>query len=299
MNRLVRLFGLIVVLGAGAAWLLTRPDPLPAAALAGLTPDAGAGRLVFAASGCASCHTAKDAVETDAPVLSGGRRFASPFGTFIAPNISPDPTYGIGGWSDLEIINATMRGVGRHGEHLFPAMPYDAYGKAELGDMVNLVAYLRTLPADATPNAPHEVGFPFNIRRTLGGWKRLFVSHDWVMAGDLTPAQTRGRYIAEALGHCGECHTPRNALGGLQRGLWLSGAANPSGTGRIPNITPGKLQWSEAEIVEYLTSGFTPDFDTAGGEMVEVIRNTAQLPAADRAAIAAYLKVVPAIVPAE
>ena len=140
-----------------------------------------------------------------------------------------------------------------------------------------------------------QIGFPFNIRRSLGIWKRLFVTNDWVITGDLTPEQTRGRYIAEALAHCGECHTPRNALGGLQRDNWLSGAATPDGKGKTPNITPGKLAWSEAEIVEYLTSGFTPAYDSVGGHMAHVVDNMARLPEADRKAVAAYLKLVPAI----
>ncbi|NCO87460.1 MAG: cytochrome c, partial [Rhodobacterales bacterium] len=135
---------------------------------------------------------------------------------------------------------------------------------------------------------------PFNIRRAVGLWKVLFRSDAFVVTGALTPQQARGRYLAEALGHCGECHTPRNALGGLDRTRWLAGAPNPSGEGRIPDITPGRLQWTEAGIAEYLKSGFTPDFDTAGGEMAEVVRNTARLTDADRAAIAAYLKIVPA-----
>jgi mono/diheme cytochrome c family protein len=113
--------------------------------------------------------------------------------------------------------------------------------------------------------------------------------------GNLTPTEARGRYIAEALAHCGECHTPRNGLGGLDRARWLAGAPNPSGQGNIPNITPGKLTWSEAEILEYLTTGFTPAYDVVGGHMAHVVENMAKLPASDRQAVAAYLKRVPAV----
>ncbi len=278
-----------------AGLYVTRPVPLAANTLDGLTGDATAGAIVFAASGCASCHLAPGVDSGPAPALPGGRKFASPFGTFVAPNISQDTEAGIGGWTDVQIASAVLRGVGAGGEHLYPAFPYTSYGKADLQDVVNLIAYLRTLPADPTPSQPHELAFPFNVRASLGGWKLLFDRSDWVVTGDLTDQQQRGRYLVEALGHCAECHTPRNALGGLDRDRWLSGAPNPSGPGRIPNITSGNLTWSEGEIAEYLSSGFTPEFDTAGGSMAEVVKNTAQLTDADRAAIAAYLKIVPAV----
>ena len=290
---------LIVIAGAAAGWFLTAPETLDTGQFEGLTGDAARGEAVFTAAGCASCHTSPDAAPgVSPPVLSGGQRFASAFGTFVAPNISPDPVHGLGGWSDADMLSAVMRGVAPGGTHLYPAFPYDAYGKASAQDMLDLVAYWRTLPPVATPSQPHEVGFPFNIRRAVGGWKLLFSSDDWAVQGDLTDQQARGRYLVEALAHCGECHTPRNVLGGLQPGQWLAGAPNPSGEGNIPNITPGALTWSEAQIAEYLKSGFTPEFDTAGGEMAEVIRNTSRLSDDDRLAIAAYLKVVAPIAPA-
>ena len=273
-------------------WFITRPSPLPASALDGLSGDAERGKIIFAAAGCASCHTAP---EGDPLILAGGQRFPSDFGTFIAPNISPDPVHGIGAWSDLDLASAITQGVSPGGAHYYPAFPYSAYNKAELADIVDLIAYLRTLPPSAEPSQPHDVGFPFNIRASLGGWKFLFSSQDWALADAATPEITRGRYLVEALGHCTECHTERNALGGLKRDRWLAGAPNPSGEGRIPNITPTGLDWSAGEIAEYLKSGFTPEFDTAGGEMVAVIKNTSQLTDADRSAIAAYLKAIPGV----
>lgn len=281
------LAGIVVVIGGAVA---TRPQPLPDDALAGLTPDAERGALIFAAAGCASCHIADDG---PADVLAGGKAFVSDFGTFYAPNISPDPQHGIGEWTDAQIASAIMRGVGADGAHLYPAFPYATYNKADPQDVVDLIAHLRTLPTDQTPTKAHDVGFPFNIRAALGVWKALYLRDGWVMTD--APDLERGRYLVEALGHCGECHTPRDSLGGLKTGAWLSGAPNPSGEGRIPNITPGGLTWSEGEIAEYLSSGFTPDFDTAGGTMAEVVKNTAKLPDTDRAAIAAYLKAVPAV----
>lgn len=288
----VRSFTLLALAGLAVGWFVTRPQPLPDGALAGLSGDAENGALVFAAAGCASCHIGPDGTSD---LLEGGKRFASDFGTFIAPNISSDPEHGIGSWTDLELASAIVKGVGRDGSHLYPALPYAAYNKADTQDIVDLIAYLRTLPAAVRPNTPHELGFPFNQRITLGPWKTLFVGTDWVLADASTPELERGRYLVEALGHCTECHTSRNLLGGLQVSRWMGGAPNPSGDGRIPNITSAALGWSTSEIAEYLKSGFTPDFDTAGGSMAAVVRNTSKLSDADRAAIAAYLKAIPAV----
>lgn len=273
----------------------TRPpdDQTAAGADESADPDAPDGRDVFNVAGCASCHTAPGAEAADAPVLAGGKRFATPFGTFVAPNISPDPEAGVGDWSDAELMNAVLRGISPEGSHYYPAFPYATYTHARPDDVRALIGYLRGLPADATPSQPHEISFPFNIRRNLGLWKRLFVSQDWVMTDPPTPEATRGRYLVEALGHCGECHTPRNILGGPDRGAWLRGGPNPSGKGTIPDITPAGLDWSQADIAGYLKTGFTPDYDTAGGEMVDVIQNLSKLPQADLDAIAAYLKAVP------
>lgn len=280
----------LAVIAAAGGWVLSAPSPLPADEFEGLTGDPVHGEQVFSAAGCASCHMAPGATGSAQLVLAGGQRFPSPFGTFIAPNISSDPAQGIGGWSVLDLGNAIQRGVSPDGAHYFPALPYAAYAKMVPQDVVDLHAYLTTLPADATPNQPHEIGFPFNIRRSLGLWKLLFTGQDWAVQGDLTVDETRGRYIAEAMAHCAECHTPRNALGGLDRSQWLAGAPDPSGQGRIPDIRPSALTWSKDEIVEYLTSGFTPEFDSVGGHMAHVVENMAKLPDTDRQAVAAYLK---------
>ncbi|MEZ5723210.1 MAG: cytochrome c [Paracoccaceae bacterium] len=287
----------LVVLGLAAAAIglwLTRPRADGPDVLDGLTGDPETGRLVFTAAGCASCHMAEGATGEAALVLAGGQRFASPFGTFIAPNISSDPEAGIGGWSALDLWNALHHGTSPEGQHLYPAFPYASYVRMTPQQAVDLHAYLRTLPADPTPSAPHEVGFPFNIRASLGGWKLLYLREGWVMEGDLSQTELRGREIVEALAHCAECHSPRTALGGLKRGPdWLTGAPNPAGRGSFPDLTPPALDWSEADLVEYFTSGFTPDYDSAGGHMAHVIDNLAALPESDREAVAAYLKRLP------
>lgn len=293
--RVLRWLVLLAAIGAVGLWYVARPKPLPASAVAGLTGDATRGEMVFWAAGCASCHMAPEAKGEAQLVLTGGQRFPSDFGTFIAPNISQDATHGIGGWSLLDLANALKRGVSPEGQHYYPALPYASYAKMQMQDLADLYAFLQSLPADPTPNQPHEIGFPFSLRETLGLWKMLYLSESWSRPGNLTPTADRGRYIAEALAHCGECHTPRTALGGMDTSRWLAGAPNPSGQGRIPDITPARLGWTAREIVQYLTSGFTPDFDSVGGHMVHVVENMARLPESDRVAVAEYLLAVPGV----
>lgn len=294
LRGLTYLLGLGLVV-AGGLWLLTRPAPLDEADVADLTGDAVKGEAVFWAAGCASCHMAPDAEGAAQLVLAGGQRFPSDFGTFIAPNISQDPQHGIGAWTLLNLANALKRGVGRDGQHLFPAFPYAAYAKMQMQDVADLYAFLKTLPADPTPTAPHKLTFPFSRREGIGLWKLLYLSDQWVLEGNLTPTAIRGRYLVEALAHCGECHTPRTLLGGLKTSAWLAGAPNPSGEGRIPNITPAKLGWTTEEVVAYLTTGFTPGFDVVGGHMAHVVENMARLPKSDRQAVAEYLAMVLAV----
>jgi mono/diheme cytochrome c family protein len=294
----MRIMRWLVVLGlvaAGGAYVMARPKPLAAAAVANLTGDPVKGEAVFWASGCASCHMADKAEGEAQLVLSGGQKFPSDFGTFIAPNISQDPELGIGSWTLLDLANAITRGVSPEGEHYYPALPYASYAKMEMQDVADLYAFLKTLPADPTPSQPHELGFPFSMRETIGGWKLMFLSDDWALPGNVTPTVTRGRYIAEALAHCGECHTPRNMLGGMDTARWLGGAPNPSGDGRIPNITSGKLGWTAPDIVQYLTTGFTPEYDSVGGHMAHVVENMARLPESDRQAVAEYILAVPSV----
>lgn len=291
--RVLRWLVLLAVIGAAGLWWMARPKALAAAEVAGLTGDAARGETVFWAAGCASCHMAPGARGEAQLVLTGGQRFASDFGTFVAPNISQDPTHGIGGWSLLDLANALKRGVSPEGEHYYPSLPYASYAKMRLQDVADLHAFLQTLPADATPSAPHELAFPFSRREAVGLWKILYLRGGWALAGNVTPTVDRGRYIAEALAHCGECHTPRTALGGMDTGRWLTGAPDPAGQGRIPNITPAALGWTAGDIVQYLTTGFTPEYDSVGGHMAHVVANMARLPESDRQAVAEYLLAVP------
>jgi mono/diheme cytochrome c family protein len=193
-----------------------------------------------------------------------------------------------------------QRGVDPDGTHLYPAFPYESYRRMTAGDIADLYAYLRTLPPVASDAPPHDLAFPFTLRRGIGLWKRAFLGAEGPVVALPAGASAEvrlGQYLVEGPGHCGECHSPR-AFGGFSapsRTRWLAGAPNADGKGRAPNITPAGsvAKWSAAEIAEYLKTGFTPDYDSVGGSMAEVQRNLARLSDADRAAIAAYLKAVP------
>jgi mono/diheme cytochrome c family protein len=294
LRRAAVAVAILVVAGAALAWFLTAPEPLGAAQLPAHQPDIANGERIFYAGGCTSCHAAPGAKGADKLKLAGGLELTTDFGIFRVPNISPDPETGIGGWSTLDFVNAVMRGVSPGGAHYYPAFPYPSYVRMRVEDVIDLKAFMDTLPSVSNRVADHELGFPFNIRRAVGVWKLLYFSDAPVLAlADAGEVVRRGQYLVEGPGHCGECHTSRDLLGGLKLSLWLAGAPNPEGKGTIPNITPGGLDWSEAEIVEALKTGFKPDFDTLGGRMVAVQENLAHLPDDDLAAIAAYLKAVP------
>jgi mono/diheme cytochrome c family protein len=166
-------------------------------------------------------------------------------------------------------------------------------------DVADLYAFMKTLPAVPGRAADHQLSFPYNLRRGIGLWKLAYVSSEPVVAlgSDASEQERLGRYLVEGPGHCGECHTPRDVLGGTDKGRWLAGAVAAEGDGVVPNITPGEGGiggWSASDISGYLETGFTPDYDSVGGAMVDVQKNMARLSAADRDAIAAYLKAVPA-----
>lgn len=290
---------LVVIAAAAGFWFASAPRSLPEATLAALPAgDAGRGETWFWAGGCASCHAAQGAKGDDRLKLGGGRQLATDFGTFSVPNISPDPADGIGAWSAADFANAMLRGVAPGGVHLYPAFPYASYARMRPEDVADLWAYLRTLPAIAGRAPPNDLRFPYSLRRGLGLWKLAFLSDAPAVTLDTSdPVLARGQYLVEGPGHCGECHTPRNFAGMLDTSRWLGGAPNPEGRGTIPNISPsGDFgDWSEADIVYFLESGFTPDFDSVGGSMVEVQENMALLEGSDREAIAAYLKAIPPV----
>lgn len=303
MKRLAKWLMAVALIGFGVFWWLSSPihigfteRGLPLSVSENAIAN---GERIFWASGCASCHAKKGAEGDEKLLLGGGYRLETPFGTFVTPNISPDPVSGIGNWTPYQFMNAMVAGVSREGSHYYPSFPYSSYNKLEAPDILDLLTYIKSLPSVTRENEAHELGLLYSWRRPIGIWKRLYTSKGWAIEVDETNKKLeRGRYLVEALGHCAECHTPRNFLGGLKTEQWLAGGPAPEGEGKIPNITPdssGIGSWSEGDIVYYLESGFTPDFDSVGGTMTSVQQNMAKLPKEDLEAIAAYLKAVPAI----
>jgi mono/diheme cytochrome c family protein len=293
VKKVFFILALAAAFAAGAAWLLSAPRPLYSvenwqAFEAG--GDAEAGRIVFNVGGCESCHATPG--QPDPLQLGGGLELKTPFGSFYPPNISPDPNDGIGAWKVVDLANALMSGVSPQGRHYYPALPYTSYQRMSLTDVRNLMAFLRTLPAVQGRPPAHKLAFPFSVRRGVGFWKLLYLDQAKLDADPGKSAEWNlGRYLVEGPGHCAECHSPRDALGGIVASRRFSGGPAPDGKGKAPNITgAGLAKWSKADIAEALASGITPDGDSLGGAMAGVVRNMAQLPANYRDAIAEYLK---------
>lgn len=283
-------------------YLLTIPVTVPASALPAHEPDLANGKYMFTAGGCAECHAAPvkacdDLNTKDEETLTGGRCLKTPFGIFHVPNISPDKDTGIGGWTTLDFVNAMKRGVAPDGTYLYPAFPYTSYQRMTYEDLIDLKAYLDTLPAVTSEVPSHELSFPFSLRRGLGLWHRLYVDGEsFVPDAEAGAELNRGAYLVRGAGHCTECHSARNVIGGIAPDTEFAGAPDPGGDGRVPNITSsedGIGAWSKEDIAYLLETGNTPDFDTIGESMAPVQENMAKLTPEDRNAIAAYIKSLP------
>jgi mono/diheme cytochrome c family protein len=295
LRKLVVPLVIFGALGLAAFWFLTVPATVSADALGPHTPNLDNGRTMFFAGGCASCHATPD--QEDRTRLGGGLGLKSPFGTFYVPNISSDRNDGIGGWSEAQFVTAMTKGTSPRNEHYYPSFPYTSYQRMRTADLRDLFAFLKTLPAATGKARGHDLPFPFNVRRALGLWKLLYVDGK-PFAPDATKSAewNRGAYLVNGPAHCAECHSPRDPLGGLNDAQRFAGGPNPEGEGWIPNITQARLgNWSEADIAELLASGATLEGDSVGGSMRAVVRNTSQLSADDRNAMAAYIKSLPAV----
>jgi mono/diheme cytochrome c family protein len=254
--------------------------------------DARRGEYLAKAAGCVGCHTQDT---KGAAPYAGGRALETPFGTFYGPNITPHPEAGIGRWSEQEFFRAMRFGVRRDGAHYYPAFPYTSFTKITDADLRDLWAYLRSVPANGRPSETHRLKFLYRWRSALAAWKWLFFS-----AGAFVPDPSRdarvnrGAYLVQALGHCGECHTPRNFLGGPKKGRFLAGAKLDE-KAKASNLSPIRLsKMSDAELKDVLQTGVTADGDVLAEAMAEVVRNTtSQLTAQDLDALIAYLRTLP------
>ena len=294
MARKLAIIIILAAAGVAAFWFVTIPQMVPASALGTYTPNMINGRTMFYAGGCAACHATPN--QDDRTRLGGGLSLPSPFGTFYAPNISPHAKDGIGGWSEAQFVTAMLRGTSPSGTHYYPAFPYTSYHLLGMSDIRDLFAHLKTLPPVEGKVRSHNLPFPFNIRRLLGGWKFLFFDDKPFEADPAHSAQwNRGAYLVNAAGHCAECHSPRNLFGAIVKGKRFSGGPDPEGKGTIPNITQAGLKdWSVEDIADLLETGLR-GLDSVQGSMAAVVLNTKELPPEDRLAMAVYLKSLPPI----
>jgi mono/diheme cytochrome c family protein len=294
---LIALAALALVV-AVALWALTAPETVAAEDLPAHEGDRARGEYVFYAAGCSTCHAAEDAEGEEEFLLGGGHALVTPFGTFYGPNISPHPD-GIGRWSDADFVNAVMRGVSPGGAHYYPAFPYPSYRRMTVEDVLDLKAFIETLPPVAGEAPAHNLPLLFRFRRGIGLWKwRYMDAPPAPLNAAADPLVQRGSYLVNGPGHCGECHTPRDALGGPIPEQAFVGGTAPEGNraNRVPNITPhpdGIGDWSVGDIKAALRTGILPGFETFGGAMVDVQQNMAKLSEQDREAIALYLKSLP------
>jgi mono/diheme cytochrome c family protein len=282
----------LVAAAAVAAWVASAPRGVGAEVAAAVSQpgDPEAGRIVFNVAGCESCHMSPG--QSDPIHLGGGMELKTPVGSFYPPNISSDPTDGIGAWSAVNFADALMAGVSPSGEHLYPALPYTSYARMSVKDVRDLFAFLRTTPAVSGRAPVHALSFPFSIRRGVGLWKLLYMPKiDPPLASDPTEPDALGAYLVEGPGHCAECHSPRDFLNGIVAARRLTGGPLPDGKGKAPDITAlGLKNWSESDVEDALSTGFKPSGDVLGGPMAAVVQSLSQAPPPDLAVIAHYLK---------
>jgi mono/diheme cytochrome c family protein len=278
---------LLVVVAWTAAVAITASDARAA--------DADRGKQVFALAGGCSCHST-----TNGPVGAGGAEIATPFGTFYGSNITPDADTGIGAWTDAEIDAAIRGGVLRGGESESPVMPYYWYAGMSDEDTADLIAYLRTLPPERRDNRAHEGELPL-ARWAYWAWSLLFADSPESPAVAPKQGVERGRYLADHVSLCSDCHTPRTALGAVDHGSYMAGTSEGPGGDPVPNITPdatGIADWDADDIVAVLETGMLPNYDNVQGAMAEVVDGVAGGPGykdaseLDRRAIAEYLRTV-------
>jgi mono/diheme cytochrome c family protein len=265
------------------------------------SPDADAvkrGEYLADAANCVGCHTDK---KHGGQPFAGGGEVPTPFGIYYSRNITPDPKYGIGAWTDQDFLRALRQGISPSGAHYFPAFPFPSFTGMTDRDILDIRAYLLTQKPAAVANKPHAVPFPYDVRSTMVLWRLLYFNQG-PLAPDpsKSPEWNRGRYLVSAVAHCGECHTPRNFLGASEKGRSFAGAQLSGANAKwAPNITPdaehGIGKWSLDEIATVLKLGTTPDGSVVESPMSEVVEGTSKLTDADRAAIAVYLKSVPAL----
>ena len=290
LSKVIVLAATVIAVVCVAFWVVTVPTVVAATGLGPYQADMENGRTMFYVGGCTACHAQPG--QDDKTRLGGGMALKSPFGTFYVPNISPDPHDGIGAWSEADFVTALTKGTSPDQGHYYPAFPYTSYQRMRIEDVRDLFAFIKTLPPVTGKVRDHDLPFPFSVRRLVGVWKLLFLDGQPFRPDPTkSPEFNRGAYLVNGPGHCAECHSPRNLLGAIVTSQRFAGGPNPEGKGWIPNITQQRLKdWSETDIAYLLETGLTPDGDSVGEGMAAVVRNTSQISAQDRDAMAVYVK---------
>ena len=245
------------------------------------------GEYIATMGGCHSCHTGEEA-----PAMSGGVELTTPFGSFYPPNITSDPIYGIGTWSQTQFNQAMRHGINPAGEPYYPSFPYTSYTRMSDQDLTDLKAYLDKLAPVAQATPEHDLSFPFNLRFGLHLWQWLnFTPEVFVPQAEQSAIWNRGAYIVTGAGHCGECHTPRTLTMAMDTSLHLQGNRDGPEGESVPAIDMSKRSapWLLDDILFALQIGMTPEGDFFGGSMANVVDNTSLLTEADQQAIATYL----------
>lgn len=290
MHRKIQALAATALLGLGVFWLLSIERPLGLDALPEHVANIKNGKLIYNVGGCISCH----ASATDPEVPSGGKPLKTPIGLLYPPNLTPDRETGLGNWDDLAFVNAMQRGLKRGGGHLIPAFPYTSYAKMTVTDVLDVKAYLASLPAVKNLTPEHEVIGLALVRRGLGVWK--WVGMDTTpLAQDLnqTSSWNRGNYLVNGPGHCQECHTPRNLIMARKTSAAFAGGPHPEGKGQVPSlrnlVARGRFK-DNADLVLAFQNGEALGYDhMSSGGMGEVQNNLSKLPEAELQAIAEYI----------
>ena len=285
---------LVPAIAAAAFTWLTRPDPLPASAILAHEPDLRNGETLYRAGSCLACHRPPDGSGRDATLPSGGKPFPTPVGVFYPQNITPDPETGLGKWSEVDFVNAMARGLSPDGRHYFPAFPYMAYRAMRMSDLLDLRAYLRSLPAVSSPTREADVPLVSLARRGVGLWKLLaFRQRPWPAGAGGSPSWQRGAYLVNAPGHCGECHTPKSWLMIEDLGRHLAGGPHPAGEGKVPSLhglLARKRYKDVDDLVTALQNGETFGYEhLSSGGMAAIQVSLSHVPETELRAMAEYL----------